>query len=250
MSSGFRPSASQCPRVAGDGAQRPLLAPPADHDGRVRLLDRGGIAKRLAELIVLSLEIDLALGPPRPEQAGELKGLLQPLEPFADAGKRDAQRPVFQLEPGAPQAEIQPPPADDVDRRRHLGQNGRMTVRDSTDQDAEADPLCQRRQRGEDRPAVHAGPLRASDDGEEMIEDPDRIVAQVFRLQGDLHQLGVGDVLLRDLNAESGSPDGEVLGAWRIHQRDSWAKAGDGFRGGADARPRQAANQIRWMCLK
>src|SRR5271167_4071487 len=117
--------------------------------------------------------------------------------------KRDTVLLMLELEPSRAQPENQPAAADDIHRRRHLGQHGRMAVGVAGYHQAEADPPGSHRQRGERGPALETRPRGIGKDGQEMIEAPGSIVAQAIDLLPEREERRPAGVLLRRLDAEA-----------------------------------------------
>jgi hypothetical protein len=103
--------------VGGHEAQRHALAAAADHQGWMRRLHGLGLKGCVRELIVAALEGTAAL---RPQRANDLARLIQPLQPLAHGGKRDAIGLMLALVPAGAEAQDEPAPGDDVDLCRRL----------------------------------------------------------------------------------------------------------------------------------
>jgi len=116
----------------GDHAEGLALAPATDHhrdlaDGRRRV-------EGIGRAVVLALK-----GRRAPAEHGEddLQGLFEPLEAIGEGAELDAEGVVFQREPSGADAELSPPPRDDVERREGLGQDSGVAVGVAGDQRAQ-----------------------------------------------------------------------------------------------------------------
>src|SRR5438874_160329 len=100
---------------------------------------------------------------------------------------------VLVLIPAAADTEVEAPAADDVDGRRHLGQQRRRTVGIAGHHLAQADALSLDRQRRHQRPALEGGFDGRPGHGVEVVVDPEPVEAQALRLARHLpHRLVLG----------------------------------------------------------
>jgi hypothetical protein len=106
--------------------------------------------------------------------------------------ERHAEGRELGLVPTGAQAEGEAPTADLVQRRRHLGQDGRIAKGGTGDECANLDPggrLGQRREDGPALPDAARRPVRRPVD--EMVVEPEGIEARPFRSPGEVPYLGV-----------------------------------------------------------
>jgi von Willebrand factor type A domain len=106
-------------------AQRLLLPAAADHDRRVRPGQRLRRVQRPPQLVVLPLVRLLVIGP---HLQADLHRLLEPLEPLADRGKREAEPARLLLVPAGTDAQPRPPAGQHVQRGDDLGEQPRLAV--------------------------------------------------------------------------------------------------------------------------
>src|SRR2546430_4763349 len=89
------------------------------------------------------------------EQSGDdLERVVQQVEPVACRWERDPELVVLLVEPGGAQSQLQAPVGSVVDRERLRGEHRRVPVRHAGDEQAEANPGGDARQRGEGRHAL------------------------------------------------------------------------------------------------
>src|SRR5437588_9683770 len=92
--------------------------------------------------------------------------------------KWDAVFAMLQLEPSGAEPENQPSAADDIHRRRHLGQHCRMPVGIAGYHQAETYALRRHRERGQCGPSLEARPRRIGKDRQEVVESPGGVIAE------------------------------------------------------------------------
>ena len=83
------------------------------------------------------------------EEIEHLHGLAEARYPFAVRGIGQPEHCVFELDPAGAQPEFQTAAADVIQRRRLLGQQGRVPECVATNQRTEPHPLCLCRQHGQ-----------------------------------------------------------------------------------------------------
>ena len=118
--------------------QQHLLAGAADHDRRMRLLQRLRQAHRVGHGVVLAVHRRLRL---REHAADDLAGLVERVEAAGHGLEVDAEVLVLELEPAGADAEVEAAAADVVERRRHLRGDARVAVGVAVHQVADARPL-------------------------------------------------------------------------------------------------------------
>ena len=130
--------------------------------------------------------------------ADDLERLLEARHPLV---VRDAERVELALVPARAEAEHEPPAADLVDRRGHLGDQPRRVKADAGHQRADRHARRDRRQRGHQRPHLPRALVLV----EQVVAEPDRVEARL--LGGDRHRpvLGPADLSfdLRKLNSDA-----------------------------------------------
>src|SRR5262249_29116329 len=170
-------------------AQSALLAAAPDHDPRTAVLDRARHVQRLLDPVMLAGEARGLFGEHRP---ADLQGFLEAVEALARARELEAERVVLLLVPSCADPEDRPAARDDVERRGHLGEDGRVPVRHAGHERADVRSVRARRQPAEQRvPLQHR--LRRAAEGRqlpEVIHDPERFEARVLAGDGE-----PGDVL-------------------------------------------------------
>ena len=138
----------------------------------------------------------------RPETADDVAGLVEHVHSLADARERDPVLLVLELVPGGPEAELEPPARDVVDRRRLVRDDGGMPVRDAEDDHAATQPSRAGSHRGEERHPLEARPLRVALDRQEVVEDRSPVEAEVLRRLPERDVAREVGVLLAGMDAE------------------------------------------------
>ena len=120
--------AVQVPQVAVlcQGAQCSALTQSADHDGYVRLLERRGRQRRAVELVKAALEIDRPVG--GEQRANQGAGFLETVLALAHRRVLPAVGFVLAFEPRRADTQRKSTVGDLIDRRGHLGEEGRIAV--------------------------------------------------------------------------------------------------------------------------
>ena len=138
---------------------------------------------------------------------------------------RVAEGLVLRVVPATPDAEDEPAAADVVERRGHLGQQGRVAERRAHDDRPELDALRRLGDGRQDRPAlVDAGRL-AIEPEEQMVEDPDRVEPRRLGGSGDVADLAVGRRRGRAVLLADGQDDPDaraLLGHRASSSFDGW----------------------------
>ena len=115
----------------------------------------------VGQLIVLALEACRFFAQESDEY---FTGLFQAIAALPRCAEIDAIGPGLLLVPACADAELEPASGDDVKRRGHVGQNGRMAIVDTCDQRTEADPAGGLRQGDQRCPALQAWAGRIRED--------------------------------------------------------------------------------------
>ena len=198
--------------VAGDELQRPLLAAPADEDGRSARLHRRRHVAGLVDPVVGAGERGRLLGEHGP---ADLQRLLQPVQPFAGRREVEPEALVLDVVPGRPDPEDRPPRTDDVEGGDDLGQVRRVAVRHPGHHGAEPDPRGQRgrARRAACRSRASAGRAAQGRELVEVVHHPHRVEAGVLgrgRRGDDPVEEGGGCVAggeVGDLQSEAHGPE-------------------------------------------
>ena len=162
--------------VAGDAAERLLLADAADHDGHPRL-DRGRSEAQPVGTVARALVRDLLTGHQR---AHDLESLLEPVETVAEAAPElEPEGGVLTLVPAAAQPEDGAAAADVVDGGDGLGHDGRIAEGVGTDEEPESDMRRHRGPGGQARIALEDGPVRIAHGRDEVVPGPEMVVAEL-----------------------------------------------------------------------
>ena len=193
--------------VLGDHAQR-AGGLSADHDRRMRPLDRLGVAERPGEVEVGAVEVERLIGVPQPLDDRARLGQA----PDRVAGAAVGQAVGVVLAPGPrdvgprtrPEAELEPAARHDVRRRGDLGQQRGRPDPVARHQQAQAQPAGLRGEGRQQGPALEDGPVRIAADRQQVVEQPrmpdlrDRV-----RLPPDAQQVVIADLLRRGREAET-----------------------------------------------
>ena len=132
---------------------------------------------------------------------------------------------MLQLVPARADAEIEPPVRDDVHRGADIGQHGRVAIGVARHHQPDAQPLGQRGEGGQQRPALQARAGRVGAQRHKMVEEPG--VLDVWNRVGlapDPQHVVVGGVLRRRLDAEA-----QRSLCVRFHSSCSFSRRADGF---------------------
>ncbi len=157
---------------AGRSAQRTLLSVATDTDRRMWPLDRLGVATSTRQLVVGSLERRRVV---REKADDDLARLLEAVAALLRGADRDAVRTRLLLVPPGTDADLEAPPRDDVERRRHVGEHGWVPVVDSRHERAEPKARSRLGQGRKGDPALEARPRRIGDDRVEVVKEPARL---------------------------------------------------------------------------
>jgi hypothetical protein len=138
-----------------------------------------------------SLEVDRAV----PQQAADdREGFLEAVDPVVE---RHAERAELGLVPAGPDAEHEPATRDLVDRVGLLGQDRRVVEAEAGDERPELDPARHGRDRGKARPGLPRPSRRpVTPSVEQMLAEPDRVVAQVLDRADHVEDLGPAHLAL------------------------------------------------------
>ena len=170
--------------------------------GGCGFLDRRGQEGRVLQLIVLPIEADRRAG--GPEELDDLQRLFQTVLALLHGVERDAVGPVLEVVPGGADTELQAAVADDIDRRRDLGQYHGVAIGHARHHAAEAQAPGDLGQRGQERPAFQAGAvgltLRSS--RYEVVHRPGRLEGRIVQVLPDAEKLRPFDQDLGSLDAE------------------------------------------------
>jgi hypothetical protein len=148
-----------------------------------------------------------------PELGHYLQRLVEAVGPFLVGIKWDAVGAMLELEPTGTDSEVQAPVAHVIDGGRHLRQHRRVAVGVAGHQRADAELRRLRGERAEQRPTFEAGTVGVrAEDGDEVIEHPGAVEAERLGVLPDRHQLVVGEVLRRGLDAEENFLRRRLLG--------------------------------------
>jgi hypothetical protein len=203
-------AARDVPQVGmlGHHAQRRRRAP-ADHDRRVRTLDRLGVAERARELDVGAVEVErLGLGPQPPDHRARLG---EALHGVGEVVEGQAVRLV--LAPGdrmagpraCADAEVEAAAGDDVDGRGDLGQHRGRPEAVAADEHTDPEPPGLRGERREQRPALVDRAVQVAEDRQEVVEQPGVLdLGDRVRLAPDAQDVLVVDLRLRGHDPEAG----------------------------------------------
>ena len=121
-----------------------------------------------------------------------------------DSFEIEAEAIVLELEPSGAESQVEAAAANLIERRRHLrGQTG-ITIGVAIDQRTDARAVGVLAECAEQRPALHARSGRVGhEDGIEMVEGPQRVVAPRVDLLPEVAHSLPGDILLAGLNSET-----------------------------------------------
>src|SRR5256885_10197901 len=184
--------------VARSRAQRALLASATDQYGQP-LLDRAHQDFGILEVVELAVERDpLSVH----ELANDLRRLGKTIGPFAWRAEIDSIRVVLESIPGGADSEDRASPGDVVECRGHVRENGRVPVRDSSDEAADAGILRDRGVRGLQLPALEVRPVEIAVDRIEVVPHPERIEPESVRKQRVIAQGFPRRVLWPEVDAE------------------------------------------------
>jgi len=111
--------------VTRNDFEQGLFALPANHDWRMWLRERLGIAYRVDHLVVTSLQRGFVLGKHALDDA---QRLIERLQAAGDGFEIDPEALVLELEPAGPNAEVKPPARHIVEGRRHLRGETRIPI--------------------------------------------------------------------------------------------------------------------------
>ena len=162
-------------RLARGDAEHPRAAG-ADQD-RQRRLDRLGVAGGVGEVVELAVEGGRVRRQHRPDDRDRL---LEPAHPPARALELDAVGVVLVDLPARPEAEDHPAAGEPVDGGRALGEQGWVVDRGGRDERPYPDPFGDRRQGGQQPPAlVRVAPRgrRVPGVGHVVVGQPDAVPA-------------------------------------------------------------------------
>ncbi len=163
----------------------------ADHERRAVGARAARQQLAVAGLVEPPLEVDRAVVQQRPD---DREGLLESVDPVIE---REAERPELGLVPAGAQAEDQAAAADLVDRAGLLGEERRVVEVRARDERPELDPG---RGRGDGRhhrprlPRTARRPVGPSI--QEVLAEPDRVVAEVLDRADQVEHLGPADLAL------------------------------------------------------
>src|SRR5437763_4528904 len=171
----------------------------------MRLLHRLGLAPGVGDPVVAAVEGGRF---PTEQVDDDLAALLEPVTAFARRAELDAVGAGLLLVPPGAEADLEPAARNDVERRGHVGEHGRLAVVDARDQYAEPQPSRRLREGGERRPSLEAGARRVSEDRVEVVERPARL-EQVdgIGFAPDGEHVGPGRVLRSGLESEAHAHD-------------------------------------------
>lgn len=170
---------------ARDQLQHDLLAAAANRDRRMRLLHGLGIADRLRDLVVPSLECHAFLFEHRLHY---MQAFLEHLEPRAHRREFVAVSLVLRFHPAGAVADFEPAVADVIDRAQCFGEQRGIAIRVAHHERTDPDFLGLRRQPGHQRETfmmVKVGhPARPH-----VIDQPDRMIAELLAAMRPVFEL-------------------------------------------------------------
>ena len=142
----------------------------------------------------------LLAGKQRPDDADSL---VEPVEALAEpASKVNGVRPVLLLEPAAADAENDPAAADVIDRGDDLGEQRRRTEHVGRHQRSELQPLGGGGKCRQGRPGLEHRLVGLAIDRQEMVPDPQMVVAQFVGEAGGLQNIGPLEGLIPQADPE------------------------------------------------
>ena len=151
-----------------------------DEDRDPGPLDGARHEARIVELVVPTPEGRPLLAH---QQADDLDGLLEPVDPLRSRRQVDAVAAVLVLVPPGADPEDQSPAADVVDGDRLLEQDRGMPERVARHEHAQADARRLRRDRREQGPCLVAAVLGAAIRVDQVVHEPRMVEAELLRLE-------------------------------------------------------------------
>ena len=191
----------------------------------------------VAGLVVAPVEVDRAVAE---QAADDREGLLEPVDSMIE---RNPERPELRLVPAGAEAQDQPSARDLVDRVGALGEDGRVVERGAGDERPQLDPAGRGGDAREHRPGLPRTPRSPLPPAvEEVLAEPERVVAEVLERPGHVEELGPADLALDlrqlDSDLERASHRTMVAGRQDADGLISASRAGPGRFAGSPGRPR------------
>ena len=183
------------------------------------------------------------------QRADDLDAFVEPVEPLLEGAQLDPVRPRFHLVPTGADAELEPSAGDDVERRRHVGRDGRVAVVHAVDHRSEAQARRGLGERGEHRPGFEVGTVVGRRQRVEVVPVPRRFEhVDLIRLAPEREVVGPGGVMRRRLDgvssearmpADRSQDSGFIASVLSVRSCPRWSTV-------APARPSVSVGSARW----